>query len=124
MEEAITKRSRSKEEMEKIGAKEVICYKCKKLGHVKYDCPLYKAKREKRKAMMTTWSKSEDSSDDENEKEVVNICFKAFEVQDEVNFNFDDDDDFMIEYEELLKYINKLDEKNASLKKKVFELKK
>ena len=76
------KEGRSKEEIEKIGAKEVICYKCKKLGHVKYDCPLYKAKREKRKAMMTTWSKSEDSSDDENEKEVVNMCFKAFEDQD------------------------------------------
>ena len=30
----------------------------------------------------------------------------------------------MIEYEELLKYINKLDEKNVSFKKKVFELKK
>ena len=47
----------------------------------------------------------------------------ALEDQDGVNSNFDDDK-FMIEYEELLKDINKLDEKNTSLKKKVFELKK
>ena len=34
------------------------------------------------------------------------------------------DNKFMIEYEELLKDINKLDKKNTSLKKKVFELQK
>ena len=107
----------SKEEKEKREeAKDVICYKCKKSGHVKYDCPLYKAKRENRRAMI-------DLSDDENEKEVANICFMTFENQDEVNSNFDDDE-FMIEYEELLKDINKLHENNTSLKKKVFELQK
>ena len=35
-------------------AKEVICYKCKKSGHVKYDCRLFKAKIGKRRATMTT----------------------------------------------------------------------
>ena len=73
--------------------------------------------------MMATWSQSEDSSDDENEEEIANICFMAFEDQDKVNSNFDDDE-FIFEYNELLKDINKLDEKNTSLKKKVFELKK
>ena len=74
--------------------------------------------------MMATWSQSEDSSNHENKKEVTNMCFMALEDQDEVNSNFDNDEEFMIEYEELLKDINKLDEKNTSLKKKVFELSK
>ena len=47
----------------------------------------------------------------------------AFEDQGEVNSNFDDYE-FIIQYEELLKDINKLDEKNTSLKNKVFEIKK
>ena len=51
---------------------------------MKYDSPLYKALREERKAMMATWNQSEDSSDDENEKEVANMCFMTFENQDEV----------------------------------------
>ena len=73
---------------------------------------------------METWSQSEDSINDENEKKVANMCFMALEDQDEVNSNFDNDEEFMIEYEELLKDVNKLDEKNTSLKKKVFELQK
>ena len=51
------------------------------------------------------------------------MCFIALKDQDQINSNFDDDE-FMIEFEELLKDINKLDEKNTSLKKKVFELQK
>ena len=48
----------------------------------------------------------------------------ALEDQDKVNSNFGKDEEFMIEYEELLKNINKFDEKNTSLKKKIFKLKK
>ena len=47
----------------------------------------------------------------------------ALEDQDETNSNFDDEE-LMFEYDELLKFIYKLDEKNTLLKKKVFELKK
>ena len=66
-----SKRDLSKKESSSHGDKEkweekkdLVCFKCKKLGHIKYDCPLYKseAKRRKKKAMMTTWSESEDES--------------------------------------------------------------
>ncbi|KAL6319784.1 hypothetical protein AAG906_036843 [Vitis piasezkii] len=65
--------------------KDLICFKCKKLGHIKYDCPLYKseAKRRMKKAMMATWSESEESSEEEKEKEVANMCFMAIDDLDE-----------------------------------------
>ena len=88
----------SKEEKEKReGVKEVTCYKCKKPGHMKYDCPLYKAKRENRRVMMATWSQSEDSSDNESENEFSNMCFMDFEDQDKVNsyYDYDYDDDII-----------------------------
>ena len=116
-----------KEEKEKRkGVKEVTCYKCKKPGHIKYDCSFYKAKREKRRAMMTTWSQSEDSSDNESENEFASMCFMAFEDQDKVNSDsdsaFDSDDDISFEYDKLLIALYKFDENNTSLKKKIFEL--
>ena len=94
---------KAKEEKEnREGAKEVTCYKCKKLGHIKYDCSIYKAKKEKKRAMMATWSQSEDSSDDENENEFSNMCFMAFEDQDKVSSDFDsDDDEVSFEYDEV-----------------------
>ena len=42
---------------------------------------------------MVTWSESEDeSSEEENEKEVANVCFMAIDELDEVNSNFSDKD--------------------------------
>ncbi|KAL6332460.1 hypothetical protein AAG906_008486 [Vitis piasezkii] len=50
--------------------KDLVCFKCKKPGHIKYDCPLYKneANRIMKKAVMATWSESEESSEKEKEK--------------------------------------------------------
>ena len=73
---------------------------------------------------MVTWSQSEDSSDDENENEVANLCFMAFEDKNEVNSNLDENEDFIFDYDDFLKAIYKVDEKNTSLKKKLFELQK
>ena len=75
--------------------RDLVCFKSKKPGHIKYDCPFYKseAKKRKKKAMMATWSESEDeSSEKENEKEVANMCFMAINDLDEVNSNISDED--------------------------------
>ena len=63
-----------------------------------------------------------DSSDDEEEIEIANLCFMALEDQDEVNSN-SDDEELMFEYDELLKFIYKLDEKNT-LRRKFLSIKK
>ncbi|GAV61588.1 zf-CCHC domain-containing protein/UBN2 domain-containing protein [Cephalotus follicularis] len=49
--------------------KEVICYECDKLGHIRQDCPKLKKKKDKvkKKAMIATWSDSDDSSSDDEE---------------------------------------------------------
>ncbi|RVW31108.1 hypothetical protein CK203_093164 [Vitis vinifera] len=65
--------------------RDLTCFKCKKPRHIKYDCLLYKseAKRRMKKAMMATWSESEESSEEENEKEVENMYFMAIDDLDE-----------------------------------------
>ncbi|WKA09029.1 hypothetical protein VitviT2T_026708 [Vitis vinifera] len=105
--------------------RELTCFKCKKPGHIKYDCLLYKseAKRRMKKAMMATWSESEESSEEENEKEVANMCFMAIDDLDEVNSNFSDEDMHDV-FEELYEDFEKLSLKNNSLKNKIQDLEK
>ncbi|KAL6348530.1 hypothetical protein AAG906_013150 [Vitis piasezkii] len=87
-----SRRDPSKKESSSHGDKEkwedkrdLVCFKCKKPGHIKYDYPRYKseAKRRMKKAMMATWSDSEESSEEEKEKEVGNMCFMAIDDLDE-----------------------------------------
>ncbi|XP_073103314.1 uncharacterized protein [Elaeis guineensis] len=59
-----------------------ICYECKKLGHFRSECPQLKKgpKKFKKKAMMATWSASDDSSsDEETSTEQANLCLMAHE---------------------------------------------
>ena len=73
---------------------------------------------------MATWSESEDeSSEEEKEKEVANMCFIAIDELDEVNSNISDED-IHDAFEELQDDFKKLGLKNVSLKKKVQQLEK
>ena len=73
---------------------------------------------------MTTWSESEDeSSEEENEKEVANMCFLTIDELDKVNSNIsyeDIYDAFKIFFEDF----EKLGLKNASHKTKIQQLEK
>ena len=63
---------------------EIICYECKKSGHIRPDCPLLKlSKKSRKKAMKATWDDSDESANDE---EVTNFCFRAHsDKEDEEN---------------------------------------
>ena len=65
---------------------------------------------------MTTWSESEESSEEKNEKEVANMCFMTINELDKVNSNFSDEDMHDV-FEELYEDFEKLSLKNNSLKK-------
>ena len=72
---------------------------------------------------MATWSESEESSEEEKEKEVANMCFMAIDDLDKVNSNFSDEDMHDV-FEELYDDFEKLSLKNNLLKRKFKNLKK
>ena len=80
--------------------------------------------RRERRRLMKTWSESEDdSSKEENEKEVANMCFMAIDELDKVNSNISYDD-LHDAFEDLDEDLQKLGLKNVSLKKKIQQLEK
>ncbi|KAM6568740.1 hypothetical protein CsatB_016725 [Cannabis sativa] len=109
---------------------QIICYECKKPGHMKMDCPL--RKRSRRRAMMDTWSESEKESSEDEQHEIANTCFMA--IDDKVSnpnhtsdFESESDDDALdMSYDELSKSFNdllvdfeKLLAKNSTQRKKI-----
>ncbi|KAH9763080.1 hypothetical protein KPL70_001052 [Citrus sinensis] len=62
----------------------IICYECKKPGHIRSECPLLN--KLKKKAMVATWDDSdEDSSDEEESQEVSNLALMAVGDDDDLN---------------------------------------
>ncbi|KAH9792972.1 hypothetical protein KPL71_004365 [Citrus sinensis] len=68
--------------------KELIkCYECKKLGHIRTECPLLN--KLKKKAMVATWDDSdEETSDDEEHQEMTNLALMA--IGDESDDDLDE----------------------------------
>ncbi|GAV80483.1 UBN2 domain-containing protein, partial [Cephalotus follicularis] len=89
--------------------KEVICYEYDK--HIRPECPKLKKKKDnfKKKAMIATWSDSDDSSSDDKEnEEVANIAFMAMEDENEVTSSFLSFNEQKCEYDELLDILDDL----------------
>ena len=77
--------------------KDVICYKCKRLGHMRGECPemmkkFKKMRSKKARAMVATWSDEEsDSSTESEEEERDNLCLMAHGKEvEEVSFEEED----------------------------------
>ena len=61
---------------EKSKHDEIICYECKKSGHIRPDYPHLKvSKKSRKKAMKATW--------DDSDEEVANFCFMAHTDKDD-----------------------------------------
>ncbi|KAH9680684.1 hypothetical protein KPL71_026646 [Citrus sinensis] len=73
------------------------CYECKKLGHIRTECPLLN--KLKKKAMVATWDDSdEETSDDEEYQEMTNLALMA--IGDESDDELDEVND-LFTYDEL-----------------------
>ena len=112
---------------EKSKNDEVICYECKKLGHIRTDCPLLKSsKKSKKKAMKATWDDSDESASGSDE-EVANFCFMAHSDKEDEQEDEQEDEVTLesLSYHELFKLVDemtidleKLSSKYVVLKKK------
>lgn len=100
------------------------CYKCNKVGHIKTDCPLLQMKKKNRfqkKVLKATWSDDSDSSSNDEEEHVANMCFMAIESENEVQSSDDESDPSYIELYEQLENLyveyKKLGSKYSTLKR-------
>ena len=106
----------------------IICYECKKPGHIKAECPklrkFSKDKKKGKKAMIAAWgeSDSESSSDEESDSEVANFCLMAKEDEEILNEVSPTYDELQEALEDLYIELRKIGAKNTCLKKIVSSL--
>ena len=95
----IKRRQPTKGELSKEKEKNqpIICYECKKPDHFRSECPQLKKgqkKFKKKKAMMATWSDSNNSIIDEESHEEANLCLMAHKTEvsaeTQPEFTYDD----------------------------------
>ncbi|KAA3473013.1 zf-CCHC domain-containing protein [Gossypium australe] len=116
----------------------IIRYECKKLGHIKFNCPQWKkngSRKQKLNAHVATWSDEDPSNDDD--QEVVNIFLMAIDdtkvssnLSNSISYSFDElqdaYDELGLEFEIMVlkhqKNISKLKDENSSLSKTNHEL--
>ncbi|KAH9704323.1 hypothetical protein KPL70_011410 [Citrus sinensis] len=95
----------------------IICYECKKPGHIRSECPLLN--KLKNKAMVATWDDSdEDSSDEDESQEVSNLALMALGDDDDLNEVSDPTydelyDAFKEMHDELMKIYGELQEESS-----------
>ncbi|GAV73884.1 zf-CCHC domain-containing protein/UBN2 domain-containing protein, partial [Cephalotus follicularis] len=99
----------------KTKKEEIICFECNKPGHYKSECPRLKKAKDtikKKKAMLATWSNSDESSSEEEEnQEVAQLALMAINDSDE-----DEDEN---EVSELLELLGNFSLENTSLKRTI-----
>ncbi|KAH9744056.1 hypothetical protein KPL70_003526 [Citrus sinensis] len=100
----------------------IICYECKKPGHIRSECPLLN--KLKKKATVTTWDDNgEDSSDEEESQEVSNLALMAIGDDDDLNEISDPTYDELYDaFKEMHDELMTIGKKNECLKKKLLEL--
>ena len=101
----------------------IICYECKKPGHIRSECPLLN--KLKKKAMVATWDDSdEDSSDEEDSQEVSTLALMALRDNDGLDEISDPTYDELYDaFKELHNELMKIGKKNVCLKKEMTKVK-
>lgn len=100
----------------------IVCFECKKRGHIRSECPLLN--KLKKKAMVATWDNSdEESSDEEDSQEVSNLTLMAIgdDELDEIN-DLPTYDELHVAFKELHDKLMKIGKNNICLEKKMVEL--
>ena len=120
---------KEKDQKDANSSSEIRCFECKKLGHMRNECPQLKKKdlKEKKvkKKALAVWSEEDlSSSDDSQDEEVANVCFMT-KLENEVTsqtpnlileFTFEELHDV---FNELLSECEQMNIKNNDLKKMI-----